>query len=210
MFMIVIMVIGIAAVLITSLSTSALNNKRHERTSEALAQAKQALIGRAVSDPNRPGELPCPDVNDDGISIPGDDYSGSNCKSLIGRLPYKTLGLPDLRDGSGERLWYALSNPFHANGSATLNSDLSGDISISGTLSANNIIAIVFSPGNPISGQSRISTQTASCSTLNDDVVAQSCCATNYLENPNSNQSAANNTINVSYHSDVPTESFND
>src|SRR5690606_298057 len=27
----------------------------------------------------------------------------------LGRLPWKTLGLPDLRDGHGERLWYAVS-----------------------------------------------------------------------------------------------------
>ena len=29
--------------------------------------------------------------------------------SASGRLPWKTLGLPDLRDGHGERLWYAVS-----------------------------------------------------------------------------------------------------
>ena len=29
---------------------------------------KEALIGRAAADINRPGSLPCPDVNDDGIA----------------------------------------------------------------------------------------------------------------------------------------------
>src|SRR5665647_2016844 len=104
--MLVILVIGAAAVLITSLSTTALKNARQKTTSDALAQAKDALIGYAVSDTNRPGELPCPDFDNDGM-ITLADYSGSNCKSLIGRLPWKTLGLPDLRDGSGEHLWYA-------------------------------------------------------------------------------------------------------
>jgi len=28
----------------------------------------------------------------------------------LGRLPWKTLGLPDLRDAFGERLWYAVSS----------------------------------------------------------------------------------------------------
>jgi hypothetical protein len=32
----------------------------------------------------------------------------------LGRLPWKTLGLPDLRDGDGERLWYAVSSATRA------------------------------------------------------------------------------------------------
>src|SRR5450759_1302013 len=127
MIMLVIMVMGIAAVLISSLSTTALKNARQETTSNALVQAKDALIGYAVSDPNRPGELPCPDFDNDGM-ITLADYSGSNCKSLIGRLPWKTLGLPDLRDGSGEHLWYAISDTFHANGSTIINSNTKGTL----------------------------------------------------------------------------------
>ena len=32
-----------------------------------------------------------------------------------GRLPWKTLAIPDLRDGAGERLWYAVSVRFKRN-----------------------------------------------------------------------------------------------
>ena len=105
MLMLVIVVMGIAAALVGSLSTTALKNARQETTAVALAQAKDALIGRAVSDNNMPGSLPCPDTNDDGSA---ELLSGNDCPSYIGRLPWKTLDLPDLRDGSGERLWYAL------------------------------------------------------------------------------------------------------
>src|SRR5450759_3419021 len=84
MIMLVIMVMGIAAVLISSLSTTALKNARQETTSNALAQAKDALIGRAISDSNMPGSLPCPDTNDDGSA---ELLSGNNCPSYIGRLP---------------------------------------------------------------------------------------------------------------------------
>ena len=61
-----------------------------------------------------PGYLPCPDPDDDG-------WAESTCGSLarhlgqaerLGRLPWKTLGLPDLRDGRGERLWYAVSTRY--------------------------------------------------------------------------------------------------
>jgi hypothetical protein len=61
-----------------------------------------------------PGYLPCPDLDDDG-------WAEATCGSLsgdsgqaqrLGRLPWKTLGLPDLRDGDGERLWYAVSSKY--------------------------------------------------------------------------------------------------
>lgn len=158
MVMLVIMVMGTATFLVSSLSKSALSTVRQETTSAALAQAKEALIGYAASDDNRPGELPCPDINDDGvitITGPDADYSGSNCISLVGRLPWKTLGLPDLRDAAGERLWYAVSDPFHANASNALNSDTAGTLSVSGNITANNVIAILFAPGQALPGQNR-------------------------------------------------------
>jgi len=136
MVMLVIMIIGSAAFLVSSLSTTALKNARQETTANALAQAKEALIGRAVADNNMPGSLPCPDTDDNGSA---ELLSGNDCPSYIGRLPWKTLGLPDLRDGSGERLWYALSTNFRDDDSARpLNSDTAGTITV--RTSAGNII----------------------------------------------------------------------
>jgi hypothetical protein len=88
----------------------------------------------------------------------------------IGRLPWKTLGIPDLRDGDGERLWYAVSNNFKNNSRTTctamapeattcLNSDTRGTITIRnavGTIvydatnpdpASSGVIAVVFSVG---------------------------------------------------------------
>jgi hypothetical protein len=89
------------------------------RTSDrALAQAREALIAYATARPVNPavgpGYLPCPDLDDDGWaeatcgSLSGD----SGQEQRLGRLPWKTLGLPDLRDGDGERLWYAVSSKY--------------------------------------------------------------------------------------------------
>jgi type II secretory pathway pseudopilin PulG len=174
MIMLVIMVMGIAAVLISSLSTTALKNARQETTSNALAQAKDALIGRAVSDSNMPGSLPCPDTNDDGSA---ELLSGNNCPSYIGRLPWKTLGLPDMRDGSGERLWYALSPAFRDDNSAQpLNSNTKGTLLVYNTDGVSlqtqagyNAVAVIFSPGSPIGSQTR-------------NTVAQQNSAANYLD----------------------------
>jgi hypothetical protein len=152
------LLMGAAYVLLGSLSAASLRVDRDRVTREAMLKAKEALIGYAVSDPNRPGELPCPDVNDDGKVIVAEDTVGSACASLVGRLPWSTLGLPDLRDGNGERLWYALSDDFHANGNVALNSDtayrtvpvLHSSLTIAGTQAAANVVAIVFSAGAPL------------------------------------------------------------
>lgn len=161
LIMMVIMVVGILAVLIGSLNSSAINTSRQQQTAAVLAQAKDALLGYAASDSNRPGELPCPDVNGDGWSLPVDEYIGNNCVQLLGRLPWKTLGLPDLRDGNSEPLWYAVSNSFHANGNTVINSDTIGTLSINGTQSITNIAAIIFAPGAPQCGQSHANNNVA-------------------------------------------------
>ncbi len=156
-------------------------------TADALAQAKAALIGYAagVSDlagGERPGDLPCPDTNDSGAA------GSPNCNTQalrIGRLPWKTLGLHDLRDGDGERLWYAVSTNFKnstrtacaAPGDAgCLNSDARGTITIrntSGTVindgsnpdawTPSGVIAVIFAPGAILPRQDTGTLQDRSC-----------------------------------------------
>ncbi|HEV3011149.1 MAG TPA: hypothetical protein VGX52_19155, partial [Burkholderiales bacterium] len=150
--LVALLVLGGALYTFSSYNFTTVRVDRDRVTNDALARAKDALIAYAAADTVRPGELPCPDVNDDGKVILGEDMVGSACVSLIGRLPWSTLGLPDLRDDAGERLWYALSNDFHANGPVALNSDtayLATNVSLAltGTTPATNLVAIVFSPG---------------------------------------------------------------
>ena len=138
------------------------------KTTLALAQAKEALIGFAVgvklgSSARRPGDLPCPDFDNDGDAETScGDMLGSLQERRIGRLPWKTLGLPDLRDGYGERLWYAVSNNFKNNTrTSILNSDTLGTITVrdsKGNLyldatGATGAIAVIFSPGPPLTRQ---------------------------------------------------------
>jgi len=209
MVMLVIMIIGAAAILVSALSSSSLQIERDRTTADALAKAKAALIGRAVADITSPGSLPCPDIDDTGIAQSTVGQPGGNCPNYIGRLPWKTLGLPDLRDGSGERLWYALSPNFRDYVSLNpINSDSQGTLTISGTSTASNVIAIVFSPSATLSGQSRSSTQTASCTTTGT-TVANSLCATNYLEGSNANLSTAA-TPNTAFQTAASSSTFND
>ena len=117
-------------------------------TSTALAQAKEALLGRAASDDNRPGSLPCPDTDNDGDS---EMFAGVNCPAYVGRLPWRTLHVPEVLDGNGERLWYALSTNLRDHPSAQpINAQLVAQLSLDGRP---NVAAIIFSAGASLAGQ---------------------------------------------------------
>ena len=191
LLLLLLLVVGSAYLMVSRLevNTSAADRARHD--AQVLAQAKDALIGYAVKDTNRPGEMPCPDFNDDGQIDITIDYSGTNCKTLVGWLPWKTLGLPDLRDSSGSRLWYALSDPFHANGTAKLNSATLGQLTIGGTTTMNNVVAIVIAPGASLGSQLRPSTDATGLA--------------NYLEGTNKNASP-----NTNFETRVASSTFND
>ena len=106
---------GWLALVALDLAAAAGAGARDRATERSLARAREALLAYAADRPIDadvgPGYLPCPDLDNDG-------WAESTCGSLagdvgqrerLGRLPWKTLGLEDLRDGHGERLWYAVS-----------------------------------------------------------------------------------------------------
>ena len=116
-------------------------NSREAATARSLAEAKGALIAWAVTVPSvggrstTPGLLPFPDRNRDGnYDGKGDCVTfGLNDSHLLGRLPWAgdvspcpRIGLHvDIRDGSGERLWYAVSRNLVTNGGAgSINPDM--------------------------------------------------------------------------------------
>jgi len=139
-------------------SKAELSNEREERNIAALRQAKAALITYAASEQwqlykspaspsKQPGGLPCPDLLNNGSSAGICSGAGGN---RVGRLPYVTIGSDDLRDASGERLWYAVSSNFYRNfGNNVINSDTQGLLTVTGSAPASNVVAIVFAPGPP-------------------------------------------------------------
>ncbi|HSC94842.1 MAG TPA: hypothetical protein VLC73_07725 [Burkholderiales bacterium] len=178
------LLVGTATALLVygMIDSNSIELRRNRDTAAALAQAKQALIGRAVSDDTRPGSLPCPDTDDDGSA---DLFAGTECPSYIGRLPWKTLGLPDLRDNSGERLWYALSNNFRDDMAAgPLNSDTKGNRTVHNQSTAVTItaeaVALIFAPGVTLAGQVRDAVA-ALCPTT-ATTMPRNQCAANYLD----------------------------
>lgn len=178
------------------------------KTAAALAKAKEALIGRYLDDNNRPGVLPCPDTNNDGTA---EAISGNECPSYIGRLPWKSLGLPELRDGSGETLWYALSRNFRNSSTAEpVNTDTKGTITVysgaTGTTATSEAAAVIFAPGASLSTQDRSPSSTVSC-TAPAGSIARNLCAANYLETAGSTNNAA---ATGPYISAMSSTTFND
>lgn len=174
MLVMLLVIIGLAATtyLIHALDGNAVKIERDKKTAAALAEAKAALIAYAAavdtgascasSNCPRPGDLPCPDTNNDGSaeSSCGNAAGTTGQANRLGRLPYKTLGLEDLRDGAGERLWYAVSNNFKRNTRYfPLNSETPGTITVrdsNGNVVANGTdmsgaVAVVFAPGAVLS-----------------------------------------------------------
>lgn len=140
----------------------------HEiRTGQALAQAREALLGfaatyRNAEHPNADfGYLPCPDLDGDGSA----ETCGTQGQASIGRLPYLTLNLPDLRDGSGECLWYAVSGAVKNNPKPdVLNWDSSGTFRLEDAAGqpvilpgdqAGHAVALVIAAGPPLPTQAR-------------------------------------------------------
>ncbi len=181
MLMLTMLVIGAAALLVSSLSHSAAQIQRDLKAADALAQAKEALIGDAVSQTPvaSAGYLRLPDLGfmiglapSEGSAAP--NFSGnSKDYSVIGKLPWRTLGLEPLRDGQGECLWYVVSGHFKNTPTTdALNWDTLGQINLNdgnGNIIASNLAALVVAPGHALDGQNRA---------LSDPTYAQ--CGGNY------------------------------
>jgi hypothetical protein len=142
--------------------------ERDLRNLQSLKEAKAALIAYVATQagtvtantnpPDQPGALPCPAADDLGVTT----SCTASASTRIGRFPWKTIGASDLRDASGQILWYAVSANFRptsaANGTQVINSDTQGTLTVTGTTPATNVVAVIIAPGNALTGQDRTST----------------------------------------------------
>jgi hypothetical protein len=142
-------------VLMRSISGIEYKAERDLKTAKVLDDAKVALLGWSVLQ-NNPGKLPCPeDTSLIGLPTEGDEQSTCTFPA-IGRLPWRTLGLGDIRDSNNDKLWYVVSSGFR---SPPINTNTLAQLSVNGI--PNSAVAIIFSVGVPLGSQSR-STPTSS------------------------------------------------
>ena len=162
-------------------------------TARALADAKRAIVGWSVAGgiagdgtEHPPGLLPFPDRNNDAGGYDGRAdcvTHGLSDRHLIGRLPRagetspcpgRALGV-ELRGGSGEPLWYAVSrNLVNYRGGSSLDPpinpglldatpaypwirliDMDGATLIASDGDPLEIAAVIIAPGPPLAGQTR-------------------------------------------------------
>jgi len=187
------------------------------RNTLVLNRAKQALIGYIAAQASfagetRPGAFPCPVAGanfNDPLANGSDGTVSYPCTlPVVGRFPWKSIGLDKLVDASGEPLWYAIASGW-AGASTVINSDCaspaSGMACATGRLSVdgvtNDVVALIIAPGPAISVSA-----SANCTTW-----SQSRPTTappdwrNYLECQNAT-SPADNTFATT----GPSGSFND
>ncbi|MEZ5563439.1 MAG: hypothetical protein R3F27_10855 [Gammaproteobacteria bacterium] len=139
-----------------------------------LAAAKEAVLGYVVthdaSHPGKYGFLPCPDIDATGSTAEGEAHEtscGARYRSMLGRFPWRTVGLDPGRGKGRECLWYAVSGTWKsagANEPELLNTDSSGQFRvlagdgstlIAGSTAGERPVAVIIAPGLPIAGQTR-------------------------------------------------------
>jgi len=171
-----VLIMGAGALLLSKLERTTFVVERQLHTSEVLERAKEALLGYAVSYFERQGGplpdrldtflLPCPDS--DAAGTQADEGQADDCSisgagvSTLGRLPWRTLGLPPLIDGSGECLWYAVSGYHKEINDNQHNDQAPGLFSIYTQLSnlnerlvTDDVVAVIIAPDRPFDQQDR-------------------------------------------------------
>jgi len=212
----VLVALGVLALVLTTAGSDSVSiaNRQADDTARTLAQVKEALIGWSASrtPPTdgadaRPGELPCPDIN------PLDGYEDGSCVAgALGRVPWKTLKIPEPKDEAGETLWYTIAGPFRkvVNSPAPITSDTLGNITVyqgsTATTLTTQAVAVIFAPGAAVGTQDRSTTDTMDC-TAPSGTYERNLCASNYLETAGTTNNA---TINGPFIQAQASSAFND
>lgn len=153
------LIVFLLALVVTGLGVKFLSGgspqiRNSVKSNQALVGAKAAVVGYVMSGQSatNPGTFPCSeDTAAIGFSTEGQvNPSCSNTVMNVGRFAWRTMGTGDVRDGNGDKLWYALSAGFRT---TPINSDSVGTLAVDGL--QNQTIAILFSPGTVLATQSR-------------------------------------------------------
>ena len=185
LIMMVLLLMGVGGVVLAGFTQNAKQDLHNQRV---LKEAKQALLQYAfnypANNPDRgPGRLPCPDIDNDGLST-----SPFNCESggaLVGRLPWRDddLNFYDARDADGNRLWYAVSKRFARSISPpaddVINSATRGSITVrdrtgallydASSVPSTGVAAVIIAPGPVIARNGTAQDRSVSNSDLRFD-----------------------------------------
>jgi hypothetical protein len=177
-----VLVLGVGWYTVRALNTAApATSEREVRSGVALQAAKQALLAyvaqyAARSGTADPGQMPCPES----LTLASPGVSSASCSAtalVVGRLPWKTLGIDQLRDGYGEPLWYMMRG-FR---DPPINFGTAGQLSYNGSA----VVALIIAPGRPLNTSADAGTPPAGCAKLDQTAATRNLPtlnAANFLE----------------------------
>ena len=174
LIMMLVVLVAATAVLVTKLNSNEARARNLMDSQDVLARARQALLDYAAVHPDFvPGEtvkLPCPDRDATGGLLEGESHTafcGAAGETVMGRFPWRTLGVTPFKDSGESCLWYVVSGSYKDAGSASaamINSDTNGQLQLYGIESgtvidglqpADRPVAMVIAPMAGVGGQSR-------------------------------------------------------
>lgn len=175
--------VAASAVFVTRLSGNELRSLSSSKSNVALAFARQALLDHAAVRPDmvfgQPVTLPCPDIDDSMGLDEGESHTaacGAAGVTVMGRFPWKTLGVRPPVDASAACLWYIVSGSWKNAGAGTaamINADSNGQLTlwgidagamIEGTLPQDRPAAMIVAPMQPLNNQVRTVANNRQCS----------------------------------------------
>jgi len=161
------LVVSFSAVLLAMVSKQRSIGEHAIANATVFQKASDALLGYALSYPEIsgnpnivPGRLPCPDFDGDGDA---DSPCNGASQTSIGWLPWRTLGIPPLRDHSGTCLWYVVSGQFKQDAGLSPSSESDGMIIVEdtggnrliGAVDNSRAMALLMAPGRILGSQNR-------------------------------------------------------
>lgn len=187
LIMMLVVLAASTAILVNRLGNANLGSAKTAKTVAALGAARAALLAYAATEPDRvpgaPVRLPCPDIDGTGGFADGEAHDtscGAAGVNVIGRLPWRTLGMDPKKDAGAACLWYAVSGDYKAATGADaelLNPDTAGQFRVfdadtgalvNGASPEERPVAVVFAPGEAIGGQVRSAADVTGCSATFD------------------------------------------
>lgn len=158
LIMLAIILVAFTTIAISRLSQNSAEQHNRTRTTQALVQARDAIMAFTLSPPNptRPaGILPCPDIDGDGRSDPL-PIPGGVCTNRRGLVPFITLDILQPLDGSGAPIWYVVPTQYTEPVAAIYNSNNTNPSTL--VLNQTQLMAfILLAPNDPLPTQVRTS-----------------------------------------------------
>ena len=175
-------VLATATLLLAAVHRDSFAMARAAATQDVLATAREALIEYALTAPYRNTAdahlLPCPDIDDSGPFADGEAHTsacGAPGETVLGRVPWRTLGIAPPKDRSGACLWYVVSGSWKQAAAATptlANADTNGQLQlygiesgavIAGQTASERPLAMIIAAADPVAGQVRAAADPRLC-----------------------------------------------